>query len=584
MKNIALGAIVAVFAMGSSAFSAQASTAQAATYVQFQPMSQVVDVGIRDCRGGEGSNIPFITWGADIVTLYANGNNLETQPDSLMANSGLSAKLIRKDVFTEQVEAYLSCDTPYLRGTLGMINLAADVTENDPRTRMVVVYQHSWSAGGDALVAKENIKKPEDLKGKTIAVQNFGPHVDYLFKVLSDAGLQPSDVNVVWTKDLVGFDSDSTPGVALLDDANVDAALVIIPDALVLTSGGNVGTGAEGSAPGAHILLSTKSASRVITDVYAVRSDYFEANRAEVQKFVHTLFQAEEQVLKLVREKTNRTDEYQALMTSAAKYLLDAPTAIVDAEGLWADAETTGYTGNKRFFEDPAHPRRFERVNDEVQDSFVVAGLVSGKSALNQAAWDYDLLASGVTNTVEDNTPKFDNAALTTAITNKASGGGLSDDTLFTFQINFKPNQNTFPVDLYVNEFSQVVELAATYGGAVITIEGHSDSLNYLKKKKSGIGTAELNRVRQAARNLSITRANSVRDTVVEMAKLNGFTMDPSQFVTIGMGISEPAHGRICDGGDPCPPKTQAEWLENMRVVFRIVNIEGEAAEFELLD
>ena len=52
--------------------------------------------------------------------------------------------------------------------------------------------------------------------------------------------------------------------------------MAIIPDALNLTSGGDSGTGAAGSVKGAKILLSTKTASRVIADVYAVRSDYLE--------------------------------------------------------------------------------------------------------------------------------------------------------------------------------------------------------------------------------------------------------------------------------------------------------------------
>ena len=69
---------------------------------------------------------------------------------------------------------------------------------------------------------------------------------------------------------------------------------MIIPDALALTSSGTIGTGAEDSVKGARILLSTKTANRIIADVYAVRSDYFESNRAEVEKFVQGLIQGEE--------------------------------------------------------------------------------------------------------------------------------------------------------------------------------------------------------------------------------------------------------------------------------------------------
>ena len=103
----------------------------------------------------------------------------------------------------------MSCETPYLRGTLGMINLAADVANRDPRTKPVVIYQHTYSAGGDTLVVKSHIKKPEQLKGKTIILQAYGPHLEYLDRILAGAGLTFKDVKLRWTKDLTG--TEETP-------------------------------------------------------------------------------------------------------------------------------------------------------------------------------------------------------------------------------------------------------------------------------------------------------------------------------------------------------------------------------------
>src|SRR4029453_16631688 len=181
-----------------------------------------------------------------------------------------------------------ACRSPFLRGTMGMLGQVAEVTDRDPRTKMVVIYQLTWSAGGDALVVKGGVRQPQELRGKSIALQAYGPHVDYLAKVLRDAGLTLKDVKLRWVKDLTG--TQESPRAALAQ-ADIDAAMVIIPDALALTSGGKVGTGAEDSVKGARILLSTKTANRIISDVYAVRSDYFESNRADVEKFVQGLLQ-----------------------------------------------------------------------------------------------------------------------------------------------------------------------------------------------------------------------------------------------------------------------------------------------------
>lgn len=556
------------------------ANAQTGNYVDMDVMNNVVTEGIRDCRGGEGANVPLITWGGDMITIHANGDSLTTQAGSVFADEGLNVTLKREDIFIKQVEAYLRCDTPYLRGTQGQLNLAAAATEGDPRTQMITIFQHTWSNGGDALVVKGDITSPADLKGKTIALQAYGPHIGYLFKVLADAGLKPTDVILKFTKDLVGFEDDTTPGVALLEDKSIDAVMVIIPDALALTSGGNVGTGSGDSVKGARILLSTKSASRVISDVYAVRKDYYDANKAEVQSFVHGLLVAEERLVTAARGKT---DAFKKTVAAAADILLDAPTALGDAEGLWLDAETTGINGNVKFFTNDKFPRNFTRITEEIQKSYVELGLLTNAVPLADAAWDYSILAMGLSNVGKIEAPRFDNAKLSAAVTAKAAVGGLDDDSLFSFQINFKPNQSAFSATVYEKSFKKVIELAATYAGAVITIEGHSDVLGYLKKKKKGAGEGILSKIRQSAKNLSIGRAVSVRDAILEMATQNGVPMDVSQFVTIGYGITQPLTGVKADG-TPNAPKSKSEWLSNMRVVFNIVNIEGESESFELLD
>ena len=114
-----------------------------------------------------------------------------------------------------------------------MINMAAETLNKDSRTRPVVIYQLSESAGGDALVVKSGIRRCKDLKGKTIALQAYGPHVDYLGQLLNDCGLSMTSVNLRWLTDLTG--TDNTP-MAAMYESNVDAAMVIIPDALALTS------------------------------------------------------------------------------------------------------------------------------------------------------------------------------------------------------------------------------------------------------------------------------------------------------------------------------------------------------------
>ncbi|MEO0911671.1 MAG: nitrate ABC transporter substrate-binding protein, partial [Pseudomonadota bacterium] len=156
------------------------------------PMREAVAAEIRDCRAGTDVAMPVIAWGADGVTLQANGGGFETAPGPL-ADAGWSLALSLQDAFAEQLEDYLSCGSPFLRGTLGMLVAAAPVTEADPRTEQVVIFKHSWSAG-DGIVAAEGISNASDLAGKRIAVQAYGPHLDFVGRIVADAGLTLDDV------------------------------------------------------------------------------------------------------------------------------------------------------------------------------------------------------------------------------------------------------------------------------------------------------------------------------------------------------------------------------------------------------
>jgi outer membrane protein OmpA-like peptidoglycan-associated protein len=554
------------------------ASAAAPRYVEAPALGTVLaNAHVGEVAGG-AVQVPVITWGGDMATIHANGNQARTARNSAFGQEQLDLNLVREDVFSRQVEAYLAGRSPYLRGTLGMINMAADVLARDPRTKPVIVYQLTWSAGGDALVVKPGIGSARDLRGKTIALQAYGPHVDYLTKILADAGLSVSDVKLRWVPDLTG--SDNAP-MRAFQQRDVDAAFVISPDASVLTSGGTVGNGAEDSVKGARILLSTKTANRIIADVYAVRSDYFQKNRKAVEGFVHGLMVGQEKLAELVGARSSRAGEYRAAMAASAQLLLDSAQAVADAEGLYGDAEFVGHNGNVEFFTNATYPRGLSKLTQEIQQSFSRIGLVQGRQALSPAGWDYNALKRGLAHANDAEAPRFNQSQVAAVVARKQQQGTLGQGELFAFEIFFQPNQNGFSADLYKDSFAKVINLASTYGGALITIEGHSDPMGYLRDKKDGKPDVVLNQVKQAAKNLSLSRSVAVRDSVIAFARQQGITLDASQFAVVGHGLAKPRSG-VC-GEDPCAPKTEREWRDNMRVEFRILQVEAESSVFRPL-
>jgi ABC-type nitrate/sulfonate/bicarbonate transport system substrate-binding protein/outer membrane protein OmpA-like peptidoglycan-associated protein len=535
-------------------------------YVQSPPLKSFVKTSVQSCGVNKTLQVPLITWGGDIPTIFANGNQAKTANNSIFQKNKLDVKLVREDVFSKQVENLLTCKSPFIRGTMGMVNLAKDVTDLDPRTKLKVIYQMTWSAGGDALVVKSNIKSAKDLKGKTIAVQAYGPHVDYLAKILSNAGLTVKDVKIKWTKDLTG--TQNTP-VEAFRESGIDAAMVIIPDALALSSNGNVGTGSEDSVKGAKILLSTKTSNRVIADVYAVRSDFFEAHKTLVSNFVYSLLKAQEEVSFIM--KNEKTQDYAKLVRSAAEILLDSPTAVGDTKGMYLDAEFVGYPGNEKFFANSKYPRNFEKLTAEIQKAFVGLGLLSTPSKLEWADWNFKTMKSGLKNVVAKTTPKFDAKKVEQVIKNKVATKTLDDDVLYGVAAYFAPKQSSVPLSKYRKEFDKIIDLVATNGGAILTVEGHTDPSHYQKRLEKNALQVELNGIRQGTKNLSKRRANAFRDSLISYARTRGVSIDPSQITTVGHGVNNPKFPR---------PKTKEQWNENRRVEFRMINVETESDVF----
>ncbi|MFC1856001.1 nitrate ABC transporter substrate-binding protein, partial [Thermodesulfobacteriota bacterium] len=119
-------------------------------YVKAPPLTQSVKGSVSNVKGGI-TQVPLITWGGDEATILANGNARTTKKGSIFSKLGLKLKLVREDNFKNQIESYLKGETPYLRGTMGMVNMAAEVLSKDSRTKPKIIYQLTWSTGGDAL-------------------------------------------------------------------------------------------------------------------------------------------------------------------------------------------------------------------------------------------------------------------------------------------------------------------------------------------------------------------------------------------------------------------------------------------------
>jgi ABC-type nitrate/sulfonate/bicarbonate transport system substrate-binding protein/outer membrane protein OmpA-like peptidoglycan-associated protein len=558
--------------------------------------------------------VPYITWGGDVATFHANGG-LTTRADSLYQKLGLNLRLVAGDDFVQQVRDYRAGKSPFLRGTFHMAGLASEVIGADPRTKGVVILQMTWSAG-DHLVGRAAIKSAADLKGKTIALQQGGPHVGMLDDVLKAARLTWGDIKVVWTKDLTG--SADSPAELLRKRADVDACFAITPDMVGLCGGlDKTGTGAEGTIQGARVVVSTAQLSRSIADVYVCRKDFYDANKELVTKFVAGYLKGCEEVLELRRQHQEKASPaFRALLQMTQDiYGKQTIPVLEDADGLLADCTFVGYPGNVAFFTQSGNLSGFEALHKSALDLAVSLGYARERFGLFPSGLDYPspLFLSYLTRTKLDRGEgRFVAEAVQREI-EMLNSGALDDRTILSFTIAFEPNQTAFSPEQYGAEFQRVIELADKFGNAAIAIRGHSDpsktlldlvkaglqkgvlkrtgtpgkynyflngqpldlnatgALTQLIEKGAFDGSAEANprETLQAALNLSRARAEAVRDAIQLYARGKGLTLDLTQIQPSGVGIREPVVSK---------PSSIDEAAQNMRVEFRIVRVQAEAA------
>ena len=559
--------------------------------------------------------VPYITWGGDVATFYANGG-VTTKPGSIFQTQGLNLKLAAGDNFVQQVRDYLSGKTPFLRGTFHMVGLASEVISEDPRTKGVCVLQMTWSVG-DHMVARSEIKTVSDLKGKTIVLQQSGPHVGMLDDILKTAQLTWNDITVVWAKDLSG--TPESPSEIFRTRKDVAACFAITPDMMGLTGGiQNVGSGAEGTVKGARVLVSTAELSRSIADVYVCRKDYYDAHKDEIAKFVAGYLKACEEVVDLKKAYESKgSPKYVELLklTQSIYGPKIIPSPEVDAHGLICDCVFVGYPGNVAFFTGKNNPNGFEAFQKSALDLATSRGYAKNRTGVLPSGLDYEsaLFKGYLAKTDASKGDRFRPEAVAKEIEELSAGGSLDERTIVSFTINFEPNQTSFSAEQYGAEYQRVVDLTNKYGNAVIAVRGHADpTKTLLELVKSGISkgiikqsgsqgsysyslngkpldltrTAELVKLiesgafdgvqdhnaretMQAALNLSLKRAEAVRDSVIEYAKTKGVQFDKTQIQPAGVGIREPFIAK---------PVSIAEASQNMRVEFRLMRVTAEAA------
>ncbi len=506
----------------------------------------------------ERSGIPAVTGVSDYAKTMKDGKLVVEFPMNvwpgwapiIMANAGMEPNdqsvfakkhgfYVRLSVVDDPVKArdlFASGRSHILWGTLDMIALFAPELVKDSRTVPVVCQQIDWSAGGDGIVSRGDIRSINDfraaggIKKKVVLAQNSPSHY-LIMSLLVDAGIDPGDIDFRWAAD--------APSAAkiFVTDPSFNAFVGWAPDIYMVSE----------KMPGSRLVVTTGTANHLIADVWAVRNDFFRDHPEIVTGLVRGIFEGMDMVRK------DPKNAARALST-AFKIPVEDCEAMVGKDGgvTEGDAHLTNYRENAKFFLDPFNPANFEVVWNSASTIYQSLGTIPStvSAAKVKAGNILAALAEEYRDVKDLSQPTFKPDALRNLSAEAGPGQVLTKAVMISFEPNksaLNPEyDNTIPATL-----DEIGKLAGRYGNAYIIIEGNTDA------SRRGIVPADL------VRQLSYDRADAVRRAIMEK-----FSFDPNKFKVVGNGWDNP----MANSTDPSNPEHNKR---NRRVEVKVFPLES---------
>jgi NitT/TauT family transport system substrate-binding protein len=479
-------------------------------------------------------------WAGWAPIIYANDGFKAKKTWKTPDGEEFKVELVLIDNPVEMRDNYAAGDVHIGWATLDMLPLIVDSFVNasgEPRDSRImprVFQQVDWSNGGDGIVVREKIKTVADLRGKKIALAENSPSHYFLLNMLVGGGLQPGEVNMIFTP--TAFEAAAAFNK---QSEGIDAAVSWAPDIYKLSE-----------VKGNRLLVSTATANKLIADVWFARADFAKDHPGICEALVRGIFDG-------MADLKSQDHQKHVADLMAEGYGLPAS----DALGMLGDAHSTNWAENYQFFINQNNPTNFARVWNQAYYLYRSIRQVKNQTVPFDQVMDFSIIAK----LGEDDKYKSQKDEYTAQFVPKATTEvrGAEEILTNTVVIHFFPNSFelhkmvTKDVDgktieeLYDPKVDYIVEeigkLAGQFGNARIIIEGHADS------SMKGKVPAEM------VKDLSQRRANAVKEAVV-----NKFKMDANKFNVEGFGWDKPA--------DESDPLNQAK---NRRVEVKVYTPEA---------
>ena len=456
--------------------------------------------------------------------LLANGGSLKTKPGSIFAQQGVHIEfLLQDDIPTMATNfgsgtAHCSWRTvdffaqehPGLRGA-GLDGKAVMIVDN--------------TRGGDAIIARKDVRKVEDLADRKVALLQYTPsdwlRVNALDNSLLSARKRQS-VDIIYVNP-----DEGTPGVrAAFVGGQVEAAVLWEPDLSL----------ALRSAPNSHVVYSTATATNLIYDSMVCDTRVIDRSPDVIQGFVNGWMKGVEAATK---DKGSATEALVATEPMFAE--LEGSEGADFIESLYAGILWTGLEENIRVLGMADGPNHFERVYKQADQLWRGQGALADPNApvINpQDAIDYRFIRTLME---EDAAAKAAAAQPEFTFSEPERKEATAKVAALTkpVSVNFQTGSSELSKRAKQIIDTEMVPVMDSMGSAYFSVEGNSDSTGG----------------RSANVTLSKARAEAVVDYLVAQ-----WEFDRTRFVVKGNGPDKPR----CDEGNPAADEVDLEGCRGM--------------------
>jgi NitT/TauT family transport system substrate-binding protein len=444
--------------------------------------------------------------------IAANGGLEPSESSWFFKNHGFKVKLT-----VSEDENWSDLNEGKIAGSVTTVDVLAAYGR---QLHAIVPVQIGFSRGADGVIVRKDIKRINQLKGKTIATAQF-TEVDFFIRYLAqEAGLaintlgsldatpHPDRLNLVYTED--GFGAGDLFAADLKSGKNRLAGAV--------TWEPKVSEVVDGSGGQAHVLTTNRNLL-IIADVMILHRGFAEKNPKIVEGLVQGLLEGN----RMVRDKP------------------DAQLDVIGRAFKWSRDDTKSELANVHLSNLPENRAFFSGAMD-------AAGSFGGIYQSAVLAYGSDLIKD------PPDPGKFlqvqyldalEKAGLfkdqTIAIAPIRSGGGASveSDPLLSKDIRFLFEPNSAALDMSnqdnIKSLEAIRRMLQVSPGSTMLLRGHVDNARVEDFRRQG-GEAYVRQQALRAMELSKNRAAEIRRLLIER-----YTVDPKRLDIVGRGWEEPS-------------------------------------------